>query len=186
MQHGKIHCALDRVVFCHPVSRLHSALRREKSCWKPQDYLQNRALFRMKEHGRIPPIIYFTSTPESLQETENSLTCTPAIWIHTGRAHMLHHEEPDHFCPHSTHKDAFIPRSPSIPTQNGTYWHQVNSPSTTESQCCTSSVCSKALGFYLTFMLDCMEPAYPQGEVEVEVKAAAVIREIVHDSQTHF
>lgn len=103
--------------------------------------------------------LFTLSTPESLQETESSLTCTPPVWIHTGRVHTLHHKEPDHFCPHSTHKDAFIPHSPSIPTQNGTYWHQVNSLPTTESQCCTSSVCSKALGLYLTFMLDCMEPA---------------------------
>lgn len=115
----------------------------------------------MNERGRIPPIIYFSSTPESLQETESSQTCTPPGWIHTGRVHTLHHKEPDHFCPHSTHKDAFIPYSPSIQTQNGMYWHQVNSLPTTESRCCTSSVCSKALGLYLTFMLDCTEPAYP-------------------------
>lgn len=158
----------------------------EKSCWKPQDYLQNRALFRMNERGRIPPIIYFSSTPESLWETESSLKCTPPVWIHTGRAHMLHHEEPDHFYPCSTHKDAFIPCSASILAQNGTYWHQVNSLPTTESQCCTSSACSRALGLCLTFMLDCMEPADPRGEVEVEVKAEAVTRGIVHDSQTLF
>lgn len=90
------------------------------------------------------------------------------------------------FVPHGSHKDSFIPCSPSIPAQNGTYWRQVNSLPTTESQCCTSSGCSKALGFYLTFMLDCMEPVQPQGEAEVEVRAAAVIRGIVRDSQIHF
>lgn len=158
MQQGRIHCALDGVVFCHPVPRLHSALCCEQSCWKPQDCLQNRALFRMNECGRIPPFFYFSSTPESLQETESSLTHTPR------------HEYTQGGCTHSTvknqtHKDAFIPCSPSTPTQNGMYWHQVNSLPTTESQCCTSQVCSKALGFYLTFMLDCMEPAYPQREV---------------------
>jgi len=31
-----------------------------------------------------------------------------------------------------------------------------------------------------------MEPADAQGEVEVEVKAEAVTRGIVHDSQIHF
>lgn len=107
----------------------------------------------------------------------------PPGWMHTRRVHQ---KEPDLFCPHGTHKDSFIPCSPSIPTQNGMYWHQVNSLPTTESQCCTSSVCSKALGFYLTFMLDCMEPDQPQGEVEAEVRAAAAIRGIVHDSQIHF
>lgn len=35
-------------------------------------------------------------------------------------------------------------------------------------------------------MLDCMEPADPRGEVEVEVKAEAATRGIVHDSQTLF
>ena len=91
VQHGKIHCAPERAMFCHPVSCLHGALRREKSCWKPQDYLQNRALFRMNECGRIPPIIYFSSTPESLQETESSLTCTPP--------HMNTHKEGAHAPP---------------------------------------------------------------------------------------
>lgn len=132
----------------------------------------------MNQCARIPPIIYFSSTPESLQETESSLTRTPPVWTH-----MLHCEEPDHFCPCGIHKDAFIPCSASILTQNGTYWHQVNSLPTTGSQCCTSSVCSRAAGFYFTFRLDCMEPADAQGEVEVEVKAEAVTRGIVHDSQ---
>lgn len=87
MQHGKIHCALDRVVFCHPVSRLHGALRREKFCWKPQDYLQNRALFRMNERGRIPLIIYFVNTWEPTRNRKFSDMYTPCMNTHREGAH---------------------------------------------------------------------------------------------------
>lgn len=87
MQHGKIHCELDRVVFCHPVSRLHGALRRKKSCWKPQDYLQNRALFRMNERGRIPPIIYFVNTWEPTRNRKFSDMYTPCMNTHREGAH---------------------------------------------------------------------------------------------------
>lgn len=186
MHHGRLHCALDRVIFCHPVPRLHGALRREKSCWKPEDCLQNRALFRMNKCGRIPPIIYFSSTPESLQETGSSLTRTPLHeYTQGGRTHSTIKNQTIFALMVPIRMHSF-PVSPSIPTQNGMYWHQVNSLPTTEPQRCTSPVCSKALGLYLTFMLDCMEPAYPRGEVEVEVKAAAVIRGMLHDSQRHF
>lgn len=115
MQHGKIHCAPDRAVCCHPASH------QEKPYGKPQHYLQNRALFSMSERDRIPPIIYFSSTPESLQETESPLTGTPWMNAHREGAHVPHHKEPDLFCPHGTHKDSFIPCSPSIPMQNGMY-----------------------------------------------------------------
>lgn len=85
MQHGKMHCAPDRAMCCHPASRLLHAGRNPLE--KPQDYLQNRALFRMSERDRIPPIIYFSSTPESLQETESPLTGTPRMNAHREGAH---------------------------------------------------------------------------------------------------
>lgn len=60
----------------------HACSMLEKSSGKPQDSLQNRALFRMSERDRIPPIIYFSSTPENLQETESPLRGTPWMNAH--------------------------------------------------------------------------------------------------------
>lgn len=145
MQHGKIHCAPDRAVCCHPASRLLHAGRNP---------LENhRTICRTGHYSEwvnVTEFLQLFTFHQHLRayKKQKVLWQAPPGWMHTGRAHMLHYEEPDPFCPHGSHKDSFIPCSPSIPAQNGMYWHQVNSLPTTESQCCTSAVCSKALGFH--------------------------------------
>lgn len=133
---------LCAAILPHACSTLGEILWKTTGLFAEQGTIQNEWTWQNSSN-----YLLFINTWEPTRNRKSS-DRHPPRWMHTGRAHMLHYKEADPFCPHGTHKDSFIPCSPSIPTQNGMYWHQVNSLPTTESQCCTNAVCSKALGFH--------------------------------------
>lgn len=96
MQHGKIHCAPDRAVCYHPASPLLHTRRNP---------LQNhRTICRTGHYSEwvnVTEFLQLFTFHQHLRayKKQKVLWQAPPGWMDTRRVHMLHHKEPDLFCP---------------------------------------------------------------------------------------